>query len=207
MKSTAFKMSCTGLSKPYAARYNPETGAYSDGFKMGKATTFGVTANYANATLAGDNETAESEESFTNASITAGSTYWPIEAASVVFNHTVATDGEVKFGSETPNAIGYGVVQDGKANGVKCFSADILTNAVLRESAESYTTRGDSVEYVTPALEGTAIADKNGLWRRRKNFETLAEAEAWIKEVLNISEDSDNSTGGGSDPSDTDDGV
>ncbi len=189
MKSTAFKMSCTGLSKPYVARYNPETGEYSDGFKMGKATTFGVTPNYVNASLSGDNETAESEESFTNASITAGSTYWPREAANVVFNHNITQDGEVQFGSETPNAIGYGVVEDGKANGVKCFTADILTNAVLRESAETYTTRGDSVEYVTPALEGTAINNNNGVWRRQKNFETIEEAEAWIKEVLNISDD------------------
>lgn len=172
-----FKMACTGLTTPYIKKIGSVAG-----FVMGNAVTFGVTMNFTNANLYADNRAVETDGGFTNASITLGTAYMPLEAAKDVFGHAVDTEtSTVKYGDDTPNAVMLGVIEDGKADGKKIYICDVLQNVTLHESAEAYTTRGESIAYVTPAAEGTAIIDPTaGAWRATTPFNTLEEAKAYM---------------------------
>lgn len=182
-------MAYFGLRYPLIAKYNRSTGVYSDGFTCGKAVTFEVTPNYSEGSLYGDDEQAEYEKAFTNANVTLGTTTLPAEAAETVFGHTVdAQTGEItKKTTDEANYVGVGVVIDEVVDGVKKYYALIVTCAQFSESAESFTTKGDSITFSNPSITGLAIGDKNSAWQIKKAFDDAASALAYIKTVFNMS--------------------
>ena len=94
-----------GLSKPWIAKYNPETNTYSNGFKCGKAINTAVTPNFNETPLYADNQQTENVTEFKNANVTLGVDRMPVVAASVLFGHTVNEAGEEI--SKTGDSAGY----------------------------------------------------------------------------------------------------
>ncbi len=181
-------MAFIGLRKPYVAQYDRATKTYSNGFKYSHAVSMNITPNYAEASLFGDDVQVEYEKSFTNAAITFGSTSTPIDAASVMFGHTVS-EGQVTYkATDEANYVGVGVMAPEKVDGVNKFVALILVCAKFADSAETFATKADSLTFNTPTIEGSAIADDDGVWKITKTFDTEAAAEAFIKTTLNITD-------------------
>lgn len=181
-------MAYFGLRYPVIAKYNRSTGVYSDGFVCGKAVSIEVTPNYSEGSLYGDDEQAEYEKSFTNANVTLGTTTLPIIAASTVFGHTVdnATQTVTKKTTDAANYVGVGVVVDEVVDGIKKYYAYILTCAQFSESAESFTTKGDSITFSNPTIDGLAIGDKQSAWQIKQPFDTAADALNYIKTTFNM---------------------
>ena len=181
-------MAYFGLRYPVIAKYNRSTGVYSDGFTCGKAVSLEVTPNYSEGSLYGDDEQAEYEKAFTNANVTLGTTTLPTEAAETVFGHDVdAITGEVtKKTTDEANYVGVGVVVDETVNGTKKYFAYIITCAQFSESAESFTTKGDSITFSNPSIAGLAIGDKNSAWQIKQGFDDPATALAYIKTTFNM---------------------
>jgi hypothetical protein len=91
-------MAFYGLRKPYVASYNKQTGAYSNGFVFGKAISVDVTPNYVEGSLYADDEQAEYEKAFQNASVTLGTSTFPLQAAETVYGHTIdQSTGQVTY--------------------------------------------------------------------------------------------------------------
>lgn len=181
-------MAYFGLRKPVIAQYNSGTGAYSNGFICGKAVNFEVTPNYSEGSLFGDDELAEYEKSFTDADVSLGTTTLPIEAASTVFGHTVdsSTNSVTKKTTDVANYVGVGVIIDEVVNGIKKYYAYILPCVQFSESAESFTTKGDSITFSNPTIEGKAKGNNSSEWQIKQPFDTDTEALAFIKEMFNM---------------------
>ncbi len=184
-------MAYVGLRKPYVAKYDRATKTYSNGFKYSHAVSFNINPNYAEASLYGDDMQVEYEKAFTNAGITLGTTSTPIDAAEVMFGHTVDRSlNKVIFkATDESNYVGLGIIAPEKVDGANKFVAFIILSAKFADSAESFTTKGDQLQFNTPSIEGSAVAaNDDGEWKITEVFNTEAEAEAFVKNYLNIAD-------------------
>lgn len=183
-------MAYFGLSKPWIAKYNPETDRYTDGFKCGKAISTSITPNYNETSLYADNQQTENVTEFKNASVSLGVDRMPMQAANVVFGHTVSSEGEIvsKTG-DSANYVGYGFVTAEMLDGVKRYQACLIRKVKFKEGEESYDTKGDSIVFKTPTLSGTAMGTSKTDWRKKSPyFYTEEEADEWIKVQLGVTE-------------------
>lgn len=183
-------MAYVGLRKPFVAKYDRATKTYSQGFRYSHAVNLSITPNYAEASLYGDDIQVEYEKSFTNATISLGTTSTPIKAAAVMFGHTVDEENsKVTFkGTDEPNYVGLGVIAPEKVDGVSKYVALVIIAAKFADSAESFSTKADSLTFNTPTIEGSAIAEDDGRWKVTQAFDTEAEALLFVKNFLNITE-------------------
>lgn len=181
-------MAYYGLRKPFIAKYNKEDGTYSDGFQCGKAIGVTITPNYVEGSLYADDEQDEYEKAFKNANVNLNTNTLPIKAANTMYGHEIdETTGQIIYKTtDESNYVGVGFVVAQTVSGIKSFVATIITCTKFTEAQEEFSTKGDSITYVTPTQEGLAIADKNSKWKEKKTFETADAAVAFIKTYLNI---------------------
>lgn len=181
-------MAYVGLANPYVAKLKSTTtsGAvttpvYEAGFLCGKAVSLNITPNYNEASLYADNILDEYVKDFKDGTITLGVDRLPAQAVTTMFGHTVGEDGEIKFNTnDSANYVGVGFYVDELIDGAKKYTAMVLYKTKFTESADDYTTKGDSIEFKTPSLEGKIAALDDGQWKATKSFDTIAEAQAWI---------------------------
>lgn len=189
-------MAYIGLARPYVAKLAAQTTSagvttptYSDGFLCGKAISMNVTPNYNEVKLFGDNILDEYAREFKDGTISMGVDRLPIEALGTMLGHTVdSTNSTVVYNtSDSGNYVGVGFYVDQLLDGVKSYTASVIYRCKFSESGIDYTTKGDSIEFKTPTLEGAISALDDGNWKQDKTFSTAAAAEAWIKTTLDIS--------------------
>lgn len=183
-------MAYFGLSKPWIARYNPETDRYTDGFKCGKAISTSITPNYNETSLYADNQQTENVTEFKNANVSLGVDRMPVQASSVVFGHSVNEEGGVtsKTG-DAANYVGYGFVTAEMLDGVQKYQACLVRKVKFKEGEESYDTKGDSIVFKTPTLSGTAMGTSRTDWRKKSPyFFTEDEADEWLQLQLDVKE-------------------
>ena len=179
----------TGLKYPYIAQYNESTGAYSNGFLASKGVEFVKTPAYNSVSYPGDDEVVKQIDKFKNSAISLKVTKLPIVAASTVFGHTVVGTEVKRNTADEPNYVGIGtvttVVNDDGAN---TYMAMITPKVKFMEGANTFTSNGDTITITAPQITGTAFADINGDWDIEKTFNTEAEALAYVKSTLSISD-------------------
>lgn len=184
-------MAFYGLSKPFIAKLDVQAGTYSDGFQFGHAVGTSVSPQYNEANLYGDNQLQETAKEFKYADVSAETTHMPIQAADVLFGHKVDKEkNKVIYNmGDTANYVGYGFYVNEKVDGVtKCVAA-VLPKVLFAEAEESYTTKGENLEFKTPSVSGKAMAIANGDWKIKETFATEEEAVSFIKEYLGITDD------------------
>lgn len=181
-------MAFYGLSFPTIAKLDTVTGKYTDGFKCGKAVSSDVTPNYNEASLHGDDELAEYVKDFKDADVTLGVTEFPIEAATVMFGHKVDTEtNSITYGTQdVASYVGYGFYASEINEGVTKYTACWLPKVKFADTAESYSTKGESIEFKTPSISGKATADASGNWKYKQTFATIEEARAWLETKAGI---------------------
>ena len=178
-------MAYVGLLYPFIAKYT-ENG-YTDGFKCGSAIATNVTPTYAEGSLQGDNQTVIYKKKFTDADVSLTVTELPSAAPSVMFGHTVSGDEVIYKSTDDSNYVGFGYVSDYETDsGSSGYEATVMPQVKFTEDAVQYQTRSDSISFTSPSVSGKARADENGEWKYVKKFDTLAEAEAYIKDKLDF---------------------
>lgn len=177
-----------GLSKPTIGKLNPETGKYSDVIKCGEAVNTTVTPNYNSASFYSDNQKTEDVSEFKDATVALGVNALPIRAAEILFGHTIAEDGtETDKTDDSGSYVGYGFVTSEMKSGVKKYRACFLFKCKFTEGEESYQTRGDNITFTNPTLNGSAMGNKDGEWRKKSPyFETEAQADEWIAAQMGV---------------------
>lgn len=181
-------MAYYGLSYPIIAKLDVKNGTYSDGFKCGKAVSSDVTPNYNESSLFGDDELAEYVKDFKDADVTLGTTEIPIEAASVMFGHTVNKESStITYGTQdASNYVGYGFYASEMVDGVTKYTACWLPKVKFADSAETYTTKGESIELKTPTISGKATADLKHNWKYKQTFDSIDKTIAWLMEKAGL---------------------
>lgn len=178
-----------GLSHPWVAEY-VRTGKYKDAFRCGEAVKTSVNPAYNEASLYGDNKKVESVKEFKEATVGLGVTRLPLIASRIMFGHDVSADGaETSNTEDSTGYVGYGFITAEMEDSKKIYRACFLPKVKFAESEEAYETRGDSIVIKTPELNGTAIGNEDGVWRRKSpKFETEMKADEWIQIQLGVLE-------------------
>lgn len=198
-------MAKIGLSKPYFAKYS-NTGAtvtYSNGALMGKAVSLDISIENADDNiLYADNGPAETANTFNGGTATLTTDdLSPTVLMSVLGIAEEAITSEA-IQTETPKwynwgdsqatpYVGFGAVVMVQNNNVVGYQAIVLPKIKFNNPSDTFTTKGETVEFGTPEISATILRDDTTShnWKKLSSvLQTEAEAEAAIKQFLSITQ-------------------
>ena len=198
-------MAVIGLSKPYYGIYSATGNAvsYANGAVMGKATEANIDINTTeDNNLYADNAIAETDRSFAGGSLILSTDDLSQEVTKAILGLTETaitgiegvTDTSVKelVYDDTQNTpyLGIGFIVKKKVGGAYKWRAVVLCKVMFSVPADAATTQGESIEWQVPELSATIMRDDSAtrMWKREATFTTEAQAEAYIRARLNITE-------------------
>ncbi len=198
-------MAVIGLSKPYYGIYSATGNAvsYANGAVMGKATEANIEIDTTeDNNLYADNAIAETDRSFAGGSLTLSTDDLSQEVTKAILGLTETaitgiegvTDTSVKelVYDDTQNTpyLGVGFIIKKKVGGAYKWRGVVLCKVMFSVPADAATTQGESIEWQVPELSATIMRDDSAtrMWKREATFTTEAQAEAYIKARLNITE-------------------
>lgn len=185
-------MAKIGLTNLWWAKLTEaEDGAATyDGAKtFGKAVSAKVDVTNNDATLYAEDALAESDKTFNSAKVTLGVADDDDTVFAPILGHTVS-DGVSGKGEMVRNAndvapyIGLGRVITKMVNGAMKYKGEFLYKVKFAEPSQDDQTKGESVEFKTPEIEGTASQLANGNWSATQTFDTKDAAVTWVKDKL-----------------------
>lgn len=192
-------MATIGVSKPYVAEYidnGDGTVSYARGVCLAKATEISAAIEAGeDNNLYADNGIAESDKSFAGGKLTLGvddlmqegsKLILGVQESKVTVNGTEVT--ELVYDDDTTAPyLGFGCIIK-KKKGSFQYRAVVFPKIMFGIPEDAATTQGKSIEWKTPSLAATIMRDdsKKHMWKREATFDSEAEAEAYIKSVLQV---------------------
>lgn len=198
-------MAVIGLSKPYYGIYSATGNAvsYANGAVMGKATEANIKINTTeDNNLYADNGIAETDRSFAGGTLNLNTDDLSQEVTKAILGLTETaitgiegvTDTSVKelVYDDTQNTpyLGVGFIVKKKVGGAYKWRAVVLCKVMFSVPADAATTQGEIIEWQVPELSSTIMRDdsETHMWKREATFTSEAQAEAYIRARLNITE-------------------
>ena len=180
---------------------------YKTGFKVGKSISADLSIEVADNPLYADDGIAETDKSFTGGTLTLGiadygnSTEDRQEAQQKLLGQRIIEVGGVNVlrssGQDAAPNVGIGYIRETMQNKITSYEAVWLYKVQFGAPSESATTKGQTIEWQTPEIEGTIMVvedfDKD-TYRDKATFNTLAEAITWVEGMANMSSVVDKST-------------
>lgn len=161
------------------------TPSYSGAKTLRKAISCNVEVEVNEAELYADDVLAESDKSFSKATVTAGIDDDDMEVLAEILGHTYSEeDGMVRKVDDIAPYVGFGRVITKMVDGKYKYKVEFLYKVKFAEPSQEETTKADSVEFGTTEIEGTASALANGEWSSSKVFDTKAEAITYLESLL-----------------------
>lgn len=196
-------MATIGLSKPYYAVYSNTgtTVSYATGAVMGKATEANIEIETTDDNnLYADNAVAETDRSFSGGTLTLSTDDLSQEVSKAILGLTEQaiaeitgiTDEDVQEliydDTQVTPYLGVGFIIKKKVGGVYKWRGVVLTKVMFSVPSDAATTQGETIEWQVPELTATIMRDNSAthMWKREATFTTEAQAEAYIKDRLNI---------------------
>ncbi|MEL7610600.1 MAG: phage tail protein [Bacillota bacterium] len=146
--------------------------------------------------LFADNGIAESERSFANGTLTINTDDLEQAASALILGITASTltigedtVSELIFDDDmSPPDLGFGIIIKKKKSGIEKHRAVVFPRIKFNIPEDAATTQGETIEWQTPSLEATIMRDDTAKrrWKREATFDSEAEAEIYIKHLLNI---------------------
>lgn len=197
-------MAHIGMKYPVAAPWT-EGGTYTKGFVVGKAIKFTGTPNKNDVDLYADDGIAETDKSVKDIGVSLNVDDLSLKVQSDLLGHTytAASTGEPS-GTATPESIevgsddvapyfGTGFYKRRRKNNVESFTAIWLYKVQYSEPTEEAETKGESVNFQTPTIEGKAypveISGKTKLYKKAV-FDTETAAKAWLDDLAKVNSNS-----------------
>lgn len=162
------------------------TPSYGGAKSFGKAVSAKVDVSTKDATLYAEDSLAESDSSFGSAKVTLGVADDDMTIFAEILGHKVAESGGemVRNVDDAAPFVGLGRVITKVVNGAHKFKGEFLYKVKFSEPSQEDETKGESVDFKTPSIEGTASSLANGDWSAAQTFDTKAAAVAWVKGKL-----------------------
>lgn len=162
------------------------TPAYGGAKSFGKAVSAKVDVSANDATLYADDALVEADTSFQSASVTLGVADDDMTVFAEILGHKVAESGGemVRSAEDAAPWVGLGRVVTKVVNGKHVFKGEFLYKVKFSEPSQEDETKGDSVDFTTPEIEGTAATLANGDWSAAQVFDTKDAAVTWVKGKL-----------------------
>lgn len=184
-------MAFVGLSNPYIAKLADEAAKkYTGCFACGKAITLDIVPNYNEAKLYANNRLAEMAKEFKDGNITLGTDRLPVEALETCFGHEVDSGkNEVTYRTgDDGNIVGVGFYVNEMIDNRRQYVATVIYKVKFSEASNNYTTKGETLEFKTPSIEGTIAGLESGEWKTTRTFETSSDADKWLRDTLGYEE-------------------
>lgn len=163
------------------------TPSYGGAKKLRKAISCNVEVENNDAELYGDDTLIESDKTFNSATVTAGIDDDDVEVLADLLGHTYSEeDGMIRKVDDIAPYVGFGRIITKLVDGHHKYKVEFLYKVKFAEPSQEDNTKGDSVEFATTELEGTASALANGEWSKTKIFDTKAEAISYLEGLLAV---------------------
>lgn len=193
-------MAYIGMQHVVGAKITTETDGsaivYGTGMVLGKAISGNITWNRSDNPLYADDAIAENDNGITGGKLELGMDDLTDEAMAYALGEskTTGTGGTPDVYETTDAAapyMGVGYVRVRRKSGVTTYQANWIHKAQFGLQNEESQTKGETIEWQTPTLNGTLFGVKNDAtlatkYRERTTFETLAAAVAWLDAKANI---------------------
>lgn len=160
---------------------------YNGAKQLGKAVSCSTSITNNEAKLYGDDTLAESDTSFSNGTITLGVTDDDDTVFSELLGHTLTAGGEViKAATDAAPYVGVGRIVTKMVNGAYKYKVEFLYKVKFSEPSRDENTKGESIEFATPSIEGiiAALDDANNTWNISKTFDTKSDALTYLKNLM-----------------------
>lgn len=184
-------MAKIGLTSLYYSKLTEAqdgTPTYDGAKTLGKAVSSNVSITNNSAMLYADDVLCESDTSFQSGTITLGTAEDSDTVFADLLGHTITTgeNGGVVTKSTTDVApfVAVGRVITKMVSGVLYYKAEVLYKVKFSEPSQDDSTKGESMEFRTPEIEGAISALANGKWATGKTFASKADAVAFITELM-----------------------
>lgn len=152
---------------------------------LGKAVSCSVSLDLNEASLYADDGLAESDYSFRQGTITLSVDDDDDEIFAELLGHEISEDGEiVRKDTDVPPYVAIGRVLTKMVNSVRKYKVEVLTKVKFKDTMPEETTKGESIEYTTPSIEGTASVNKDGEWSKSQTFTDYSSALEYLDECL-----------------------
>lgn len=198
-------MAHVGMKMPVMALWE-EGNTYKNGFVAAKAINFTGTPNKNEAVLYADDTAAETDLSVRDWGTSLGVDDLSLKTQADILGHayvqgTEATDGgeaipeSIEIGTDdVAPYMGVGFYKRRRKNNIVSFTVIWLYKVQHSEPTENAETKGESVNFQTPTIEGKAFpVEVTGTDGKKKMsvgkkllFKTESEAIAWLKKQANI---------------------
>lgn len=161
------------------------TPSYDGAKSFGKAVSANVSISNNSAALYADDVLAESDTSFQNGTVTLGVDDDREATFADLLGHDITEEGEVtRNANDTAPWVGLGRIVVKMVNNVRLYKVELLYKVKFSEPSQDDNTKGESVEFATPEIEGTIATLANGDWSLAQTFATKDEAIAFIQSVF-----------------------
>lgn len=163
------------------------TPSYEGATNLGKAVSCSVSITNNEAKLYGDDTLAESDTSFSSGTITLGVTDDDDTVFATLLGHTVNGDGSVtSAATDAAPYVGVGRIVTKMVNGAYKYKVEFLYKVKFSEPSKDENTKGESIEFSTPSIEGliAALDDVKNRWKDSKTFNTKSDALTYLKNLM-----------------------
>jgi phi13 family phage major tail protein len=160
------------------------TATYDGAKNHGKAVSTNFAPNTSDAALYGDDAIAESDTVANGGTLTLGVTDDDDTVFAPLLGHTI-TDGEVVYTTEdVAPYVGIGYILTKVVNNDRKYKVDFFNKVKFSEIAYDQNTKGESIEYTTPTIEGNIAVLADGSWRKSQTFDSLSDALTYLKGLM-----------------------
>jgi len=192
-----------GLRYPmYAPLVEDETAktySYGDGKVAAKAVSVNWNLNISDNKFYADDGISESEKVFESGTMTFTPDDLSLETKADWLGNELEeeTVGEETIkvlkskGTDSPGYFGFGFVIPKIKNKVRQYRAILFTKVQFGEPDETAETKGESINWQTPAIEGNVMRRIDEAWKEEITVTSLDTALAWLRGKLNVAVQSD----------------
>lgn len=187
-------MASIGLRRFRYGQMNEDGETYKAPATLGGAIECKVSLDVAEAELYADDVLKEKAVAFKKGTLTIGidddddSIFSPLlgeKTATYTPNGSDTSVTEYLSGSEdVPAYFGFGHVVPKMINGLRKYKVEWFPKVQFKPYVTDKKTKGDSLEFTTPSVEGTVFENNGKVWRRRATFDTEDEANAYLDSLF-----------------------
>lgn len=166
-----------------------ETHTYDGAKSLGKAVDCKVSIEKYEAELYADDTLAESDYTFKKGTVTLTIDEDDDTVFADLLGHTVNVETKEMVRKDTDVApyVGVGRILTKVVNGVYKYKVEFLPKVKFSEPEQEETTKGDSIEFKTPTIEGKVTKLADGTWSKAKTFTNKTEAITYLEELMKSS--------------------
>ena len=150
------------------------------GFIVGKSVQADITINTNDAKLPAEDTIIESDKSFKDGKFVLGVDDLTDAMQTEFLGHTIV-DGEItsRVVDQSPYVeVGFCGVK--RVNKINKFRAIWLKKVQFAEPNDSNKTKGETLSFETPTIEGTIMANDLGVWKEEKTFDLESDAVNYL---------------------------